>query len=137
MAKMSKEESDAWESLIKQISKASSPGQIEEVLATFTTVYQRKQIAKRVAALELLKKGRSYNQISDGLGLSPTIINALKKSMKSGQGYISDYEWVKKEGRKKKWSPYPKRSRRGLDPKKYILPHGKLAHPIRRDRYGL
>ena len=132
MVKMSERENQAWRRLFEEISKISSPQKIEKILVALTTAYERKQISKRAAALELLKEGKSYNQISRELWLSPTLINALKKSIKSGGGYISDYEWVKKMGKRKIWSPYPKSPRRGLDPKKHILPHGKLAHPIRR-----
>ena len=130
---MSERESRVWKRLIEQIARISSPQKVEDAIAIFTTAYERKQISKRAAALELLKGGKSYNQISRELWLSPTIINALKKSVESGGGYVSGHERAKRAGKRKIWSSFPKPPSR-LDPKKYILPHGKLVYPQKRRR---
>ena len=118
----------AWERLLKDFAKISSPRDIENILAKIVTAHEKKQIAKRLAAVELLKQGKSYKEISRILWLSPTTISALKKSINGGD-YVSGYELYKKRGRKI-WSSFPNPARKGA-----ILPHGKLVFPQRRNKY--
>lgn len=123
----------AWKRLVENFAKTSSPQAIENSLLMLTSAYERKQITKRAAALELLKQGKSYNEISRTLWLSPMAISALRKSITKGN-YLSVHEWGKTRKGKKIWSSFFKTSRQGPDPKKYILPHGKLVYPQRRKR---
>lgn len=117
-----------WNQIVENLAKTLSPRDIERSLTMLTTASERKQITRRAAALELLKQGKSYNEISKALWLSPTTISAIRKSLRGGKGYVSGYGWGNTR-RKGGWSVYPRPVSKRL-----TLPHGKLVYPQKRNR---
>jgi uncharacterized protein YerC len=117
-----------WNQLVENLAKTLSPRGTESSLTMLTTASERKQITTRAAALELLKQGKSYSEISKVLWLSPTTISAIRKSLRGGKGYVSGYGWGNTK-RKGGWSVYPQPVSKRL-----ILPHGKLVYPQKRNR---
>ncbi|MBI4034022.1 MAG: helix-turn-helix domain-containing protein [Candidatus Brennerbacteria bacterium] len=143
-------EEHVWKVITTGLTDATSSQGIEKSLAMLVTAYDRKKMIKRAAAVSLLKQGKSYREIGDLLWLSHPTISSIKKSMRTEGGYVSYYERArtnKKEQKQKEvkgarlqfsllldalFTVPPPPPRRRLDPKKYILPHGKLAHSQRR-----
>lgn len=120
-------ERSAWNMFVKKLIRASSPKEIEEILASFLTAQERKEIGVRVAAAMLLREGKSYRRIGDALWLSPSTISAIQKSLRGGKEYVPRHVWWKTEKRKKRdYAPIPRKPDTII-----IAPHGKRAFPRR------
>ncbi|MFH1162338.1 MAG: Trp family transcriptional regulator [Candidatus Jorgensenbacteria bacterium] len=123
-------EAQAWKQFIEDLARTSLVKNIEQSLVALTTAHERAQIVKRVAALELLQQGKSYNEIGRILWLSPTTISALRKSARGGAGYVSSYRWAKTAPKVKWTSLHSSRNDSNV-----TWPHGKLAFPQKHRRY--
>lgn len=84
----------------------------KELLQLLITSHERRNIVRRVAALEGLTSGKSYRQIGEELWLSPQTVSGIKKAL-SEKNYRSYLERSKKERKRKKYSfnPTPSKSR--------------------------
>src|SRR3989344_4019267 len=91
-----------WSILIKEIIKADSIKEIEKVLDLLLTAHEKKQMIKRASAISLLKQGKSYSEIGEVLWLSPTTISAIRKSLRTKEGYVTRYMRNKKPEKKQK-----------------------------------
>ena len=91
-----------WSILIKEIIKANSIKEIEKVLDLLLTAHEKKQMIKRASAISLLKQGKSYSEIGEVLWLSPTTISAIRKSLRTKEGYVTRYMRNKKPEKKQK-----------------------------------
>ena len=89
-------ESRMWSKLIEGFTKINSPQEMEKSLNLLLTTHEKTQMIKRASAISLLKQGKSYSEIGKMLWLSPTTINAIRKSIRAQEGYVSDYTWNKK-----------------------------------------
>jgi len=74
-----------------------------ELLDTFVTPYERRNLVLRVAVMDRVKSGKSYRQIGEELWLSSQTISGIKKAM-DGNRYRSYRERGKTERKKKVYS---------------------------------
>ncbi len=65
----------SWQRLLKDI---KNPG-LSAALDSLLSPYEKSIIVNRLAAVSLIKKGRTYQQIGEELWLSPTTIRCIKK----------------------------------------------------------
>ena len=65
----------AWSKIINDVKNST----LNIVLDSLLTSYEKQIIVNRVAALILIKEGKTYKQIGEELWLSPTTIRSLKK----------------------------------------------------------
>jgi len=91
-----------WSVLIKEITRANSIKEIEKIFDMLLTAHEKKQMIKRASAISFLKQGKSYRQIGEILWLSSNTINAIRKSLRTQEGYVSRYMRNKKPERKQK-----------------------------------
>ncbi len=95
-------ESHTWSKLIEGFTEIKSPQEMEKSLSLLLTTHEKTQMIKRASAISLLKQGKSYREIGKMLWLSPTTINAIRKSIRAQEGYVSDYMRNKKSEKKQK-----------------------------------
>lgn len=86
-------EAACWQKILKS----------EELLELLVTANERHNLVNRAVALNEIISGKSYQQISEELWLSPQTISGIKKSV-SGKKYQSYFERSKKERKKKQYS---------------------------------
>jgi Trp operon repressor len=77
-----------WKKLLENINNSKITGILDSLLSR----YEKKMIVNRIIALSLIKKGKSYKQISEELWLSPNTIRSLRiifqnKLVKDYRGY--------------------------------------------------
>lgn len=73
-----------WDRFLNKIIQAKSKEQARKVLDKFFSAYEKELVAKRLAALALIREGKNYREIGRVLWLSPATISALKKNVLSG-----------------------------------------------------
>lgn len=86
--KSRKEWSEAvWRKILEDIKNP----ELSAVLNSLLSRYEKNIIVNRLAAMALIKKGRTYQQIGNELWLSPVTISSLKKALvkNSKDGYKS------------------------------------------------
>ncbi|MDP3729678.1 MAG: Trp family transcriptional regulator [bacterium] len=64
-----------WSKIVADIKNP----QCAHMLNTLISAYEKEIIVNRLAALTLIKQGKSYKQIGEELWLSPTTIRSLKR----------------------------------------------------------
>src|SRR3989344_7694196 len=95
-------EANVWSKLIGGFTRISSPQEMEKSLNLLLTSHEKTQMIKRASAVSLLKQGKSYREIGQILWLSPNTINAIRKSIRTQEGYVSRYMRNKKPEKKQK-----------------------------------
>lgn len=73
---------EAWGILLAESKTATSPDEIEKVLARWLTPDEVTMLEKRLAIKILLKKGVRHNEIKRILDISSHTITSLKKRVK-------------------------------------------------------
>ncbi len=121
-----------WAVLIRAVAKTDSMKEIEKMLDMLLTAHEKKQMIKRASAISLLKQGKSYSEIGEVLWLSPTTISAIRKSLRTKEGYVTRYTRNKKPEKKQK--PLTKEELAQLlftqwVESLFILPPPPLPHP--------
>lgn len=98
-----------WLRFLASAEKSKSPKSFRSILEILLTSAEKKDVAKRLAALTLLKEGKSYKEISRILWISPATISALKKSLMEQSGYRSGRYYSEKsnKGKRKKMKGLP------------------------------
>lgn len=69
--------------------KAGFHKKAKALLNSILTENEKKLIIKRLVAVSLLRKGKTYREIGEILWLSPSTISSIKKGLKSGRIYRS------------------------------------------------
>lgn len=90
-----------WKKFLENLQKIKSKNQLENFLNSLLTNYEKKALIKRLAAISLIKQGKTYKEIEEILWISPSTINVIKKSIRVGSGFQSRYE-LEKNRRKQK-----------------------------------
>lgn len=75
-----------WDKFLEKIAEAKTKKEIGLILDGFFSDYEKQNVTKRLAAIALIRKGKSYKEIGEILWLSPATISALKKNMIAGSG---------------------------------------------------
>lgn len=70
-----------WNEFLEKISATNSKDQIKEIFNSLISNYEKQMITRRIAALVLIKEGRSYKEINETLWISHATISALKKNI--------------------------------------------------------
>src|SRR3989344_4262956 len=91
-----------WSVLIKEMAKSNSIKELEKILDVLLTSHEKQQMIRRASAVSFLKQGKSYREIGQILWLSPNTINAIRKSIRTQEGYVSHYMRNKKSKKKQK-----------------------------------
>ncbi len=85
----------AWSRIIKGLTGDVSASDIKSALAMIITASERTNIIKRAVAISLLNQGKTLQEISKMLQISPGTVSAIRRSMEAGGGYVSAHEWNK------------------------------------------
>ena len=89
----------AWSKIINDVKSST----LSIVLDSLLTSYEKQIIVNRVAALILIKEGKTYKQIGEELWLSPTTIRSLKKMLEgSAENKYTSYRFSKNKLNSKK-----------------------------------
>ncbi len=77
-----------WREFSKNVEK-SSPEMTVKILNSLLSEDEKGMVAKRLAAINLIRSGKSYREIGKILWMSPSTVSAIKKSMGKTTGYQS------------------------------------------------
>lgn len=92
----------AWLNFLKDIKKTKSEKKLKELLNVLISAKEKNFIIRRLMAVYLIKKGKSYKEIGDILWISPTTISAIKKSIFKKSDYQARISIVKSDKDRKK-----------------------------------
>ncbi|MFA5134079.1 MAG: hypothetical protein WC459_04740 [Patescibacteria group bacterium] len=81
-------ESYFWREFSKNVEK-SNPEITAKILNSLLSADEKGTMAKRLAAINLIKLGKSYKEIGKILWMSPSTVSAIKKNMGKTTGYQS------------------------------------------------
>jgi len=100
-----------WLKLCENIEKSSSKGTIK-VLNSLLSMSEKGMIAKRLAAVSLIRSGKSYREIGRILWMSPSTVSAIKKNMGKTTSYQSGafYTNQTKTEKERKIKPLPEKT---------------------------
>lgn len=79
-----------WSKFLDDIEKVGSKKEIAELLDNLLSPNEKILISKRLAAVALIKSGKSYREIGRVLWVSPGTISAIKKSIYLPVNYKSN-----------------------------------------------
>ncbi len=82
-------EMNVWSKFLGNIEKANSKKEIAELLDNLLSSNEKILISKRLAAVALIKGGKSYREIGKILWISPGTVSAIKKSVYLPANYKS------------------------------------------------
>lgn len=84
-----------WADLISNIYRAGSEKEIKRLLEKLFSEDEKIMILKRLSVIALIRSGKSYQEISDILWLSPNTISTIKKNLfnnhKNYKSYLAFY----------------------------------------------
>ncbi len=102
-------ESYLWLMFLGMVGKSKSPKAVKNLLESLLSSAEKRDVAKRLAAVALLREGKSYKEISRILWISPATISALKKSLMEQSGYRSGRYYSEKssKGKRKRMKGLP------------------------------
>src|SRR3989344_3336223 len=69
-----------WQRLLKDIKNS----ELSVVMDSLLSQYEKNMIINRLAAISLIKAGKTYRQIGEELWLSSTTIRSLKRGLENG-----------------------------------------------------
>ncbi len=94
-------EEKIWRGFLENVENANHKYKTEAFLDNILTKSEKRFISKRLAALSLIRAGKSYKEIGRILWISPCTISALKKIVNETTNYQSNREYsVKKRNEK-------------------------------------
>ncbi len=82
--KTDKEMSDR---LFELISSLKSPKECKELFSDLCTEREIEQMAQRIKAAELLKEGKTYNQVKAQCDISTATLSRVSRCLQYGKGY--------------------------------------------------
>lgn len=100
-----------WLKFLENV-KNSKPETTAKIFNSLLSVDEKEVIAKRLAAINLIREGKSYKEIGKILWMSPSTISAIKKSIIDAAGYQSGdfYANQSKKEKERKIKPLPERT---------------------------
>jgi len=85
-----------WKEFVKILNnKRNSEKDIYYFLGSLLTAKEKRNIIRRLVIISLIKKEKSYKEISEILWLSPNTISSINKSFKNNRQYQSYFEIFK------------------------------------------
>ncbi len=102
-------EADIWTKFLKKIEEANLKKEIAELLDNLLSSNEKILISKRLAAIVLIKEGKSYKEIGKILWISPGTVSAIKKSVYLSANYKSNryYSGINKKEKIKRMKGIP------------------------------
>ena len=91
-----------WSKFLENAERAKIDQQLKSFLDKLLSANEKKLITKRLTTLAMIKAGKTYKEIEEVLGISPSTISALKKSVKKGSGYQSNRYYAKESRNEKR-----------------------------------
>ncbi|MFH1346966.1 MAG: Trp family transcriptional regulator [Spirochaetota bacterium] len=104
-----------WAEFLKNAEMTKSAKQIVGLFDKLLSKSEKKSMAKRIAAISMIRAGKSYKEISRILWISPKTISALKKSVAGEGEYKSSYYYSEKNEKEKRDKIKPSRGRTIFD----------------------
>jgi len=100
-----------WLKFCENVEKSSSE-RTARILNSLLSVDEKGMIAKRLAAVKLIRLGKSYKEIGKILWMSPSTVSAIKKSMSNTTSYQSGdfYANQTKAEKQRKIKPLPEKT---------------------------
>jgi len=95
-------EEGIWQKFLENIEKADSKRQITKLLDNLLSINEKKLVSKRLAALALIRAGKTYKEIGEILWISPSTVSALKKSVHKATNYQSNRYYAGKSRNEKR-----------------------------------
>jgi len=96
-------EKQIWHRFLKNVENSNRNNRTAEFLDSILTESEKKFISKRLAALSLIKSGKSYKEIGKILWVSPCTISAISKIVNDLENYQSNREYrAKRKNEKRK-----------------------------------
>jgi uncharacterized protein YerC len=83
-----------WDNLLENLSKIQSKKELKAVLESFLAENEKKIILRRLAAIALIKQGKSYQEIGEILWISPATISAIKKNLSSKSPHHKSHKLI-------------------------------------------
>lgn len=100
--------------MISVVAGLENTQQVEEIFDQIITPREINDMARRLAAVEMLNEGISYSEIREKLNLSPIIISRLAN--KIGYGFRRSSTVIKSDSPKAKRAKKPIRKYKGATP---------------------
>ena len=99
-----------WSKFLESAERAKDDRKLKIFLDGLLSTSEKRLIVKRLAALNLIKAGKTYKEIGEILWISPNTLSALKKSILNQSAYLSARHYYKiaknkKEGKIKGLPP--------------------------------
>lgn len=94
-------EEKIWKKFLEDIEDAGHDHKTAKFLDNILTTSEKKIISKRLAALVLIKSGKSYRDIGKMLWISPATVSALKKSV-CGESYYQSSRFYAEKSKSEK-----------------------------------
>lgn len=91
-----------WGKFLESVKKTDSNKQLGKLLDSVLSENEKRLIIKRIAAISLIRQGKTYKEIGEILWLSPSTISSIKKSLKSGLFYQSRRDIDRKKKNQKR-----------------------------------
>ncbi|MDO8664414.1 MAG: Trp family transcriptional regulator [Candidatus Liptonbacteria bacterium] len=109
---LTKWEADIWRRFLNDIEKADSKSAIAKLFDNLLSANEKALISKRLAAMALIKSGKSYKEIGRILWISPSTVSAIKKSVHQAINYKSNryYAGNSKNEKRKNMKALPPRT---------------------------
>lgn len=82
---------DLWEEVIDKLAETSVKAEIRKILDSLISNYEKKIVLKRLGVIALVRMGKSYQEISQILWLSPNTISTLKKNIFNNKENYKSY----------------------------------------------
>lgn len=98
-----------WQRFLARFSRIKSSKEARRALDALFSDYEKNVITKRLAALALLREGRSSKEINELLWLSWSTISALKKSLFGNQRVYKSQRSFKKTKKENDFSIKPQK----------------------------
>ena len=73
--------------LFELISSLKSPEECEELFYDLCTEREIEQMAQRIKAAQLLKEGKTYNQVKSQCDISTATLSRVSRCLQYGKGY--------------------------------------------------
>lgn len=89
-----------WQKFIEILEKKRGRNYLNKFLNNFFSEHEKKAVIKRLAAIALIRQGKTYKEIGEILWLAPNTISSIRKSLRNSQCYKS-YRWFRQEKEKK------------------------------------
>lgn len=91
-----------WSKFLENIKTIKSDERLKAFLNDLFSASEKKLIINRLAALAMIRAGKTYKEIEEALWISPSTISALKKSFRQKGAYQSNRYYAERSKQRKR-----------------------------------